>query len=317
MIRLFLLFLIVSLAACNNDDAIAEEDINIFNFERFNARFKESTAPYQISDTALQRNKDTAIIRNKAFLAFIPDSVQTSMFGKGAKPKYTPLVVLKADGKGTYYVLKGISGSKRAALLTVFNEKNLFAGAFPLLITDNDNRTNQWSTIDKSFSVTRALSKRSDDGVVNEGKEVYAFDPYTASFTLVMTDLPDNSNVEIINPIDTLPRLHRYSADYTKDKNNIVSVRDGRTENEINFFIHFEKNGGECTGELKGTAFFVTSKKAVYRPTGEPCMLELNFASNSVSLTENGCGSHRGVQCLFEGTYPKKKQTKAKSSTTR
>ena len=31
---------------------------------------------------------------------------------------------------------------------------------------------------------------------------------------------------------------------------------------EILFFTHFEKDKGECIGELKGTARFVSSKKA-------------------------------------------------------
>lgn len=311
---LLMLMLIVITLGCKNDDGTVEEDLNVFNFERFSLRFKESKVPYQVSDTGLINNKDTAVIRNKAFLAYIPDSLNTILFGKDAKPRYIPLVSLPAGERGTYFVLKGLSGNKRAALLTIFNQDGNFVGAFPLLVPDRDSKTSQWSTIDKSYSITRALSRRNNDGALNEGKEVYAFDNSSNSFSLVMTDLP-NSNVELINPIDTFSRQHKYAADYVKDKKNIVSVRDGRNEKEINFFIHFEKNNGDCIGELKGTAFFVTSKKAVFRPSGDPCILELNFTSSSVTLKEEGCGYHRGVQCLFEGNYPKKKVAKAKTTT--
>ena len=313
MNRLCLLILIALVLGCNNDDVNAEEDLNVFNFERFSLRFKESKVPYQVSDTGLVNNRDTSIIRNTAFLAYIPDSLNAVLFGKGSRPKYIPMVSLPAGEKGTYFILKGISGNKRAALLTIFNKDESFAGAFPLLVTDRDSKTSQWSSIDKSYSITRGISRRGNDGVMNEGKEVYAFDNSSNTFSLVMTDLP-NSNVELINPIDTFSREHKYAADYVKDKKNIVSIRDGRNEKEINFFIHFEKNNGDCIGELKGTAFFVTTKKAVFRPSGDPCVLELNFTSNSVTLKEEGCGYHRGVQCLFEGSYPKKKGAKAKNT---
>ena len=313
MNRLCLLILIAFVLGCNNDDGNVEEDLSVFNFERFSLRFKETKVPYQVSDTGLVNNRDTAVIRNTAFLAYIPDSLNRVLFGKGSKPKYIPMVSLPAGEKGTYFILKGISGNKRAALLTIFNKDEGFAGAFPLLVPDRDSKTSQWSSIDKSYSITRAISRRGNDGGMNEGKEVYAFDNSSNTFSLVMTDLP-NSNVELINPIDTFSREHKYAADYVKDKKNIVSVRDGRNEKEINFFIHFEKNNGDCIGELKGTAFFVTTKKAVFRPSGDPCVLELNFTSSSVTLKEEGCGYHRGVQCLFEGSYPKKKVSKAKTT---
>jgi thiamine phosphate synthase YjbQ (UPF0047 family) len=81
-------------------------------------------------------------------------------------------------------------------------------------------------------------------------------------------------------------------------------------------FIHFEKNNGECTGELKGNLLMTSSKTAVYRQGGDPCVLELNFGTSSVTLKEaEGCGLHRDLECLFEGTYPRKKVEKEKAST--
>ena len=131
MSRLCLLMLIAFALGCKNDDGTVEEDLNVFNFERFSLRFKESKVPYQVSDTGLVNNKDTAIIRNKAFLAYIPDSLNTILFGKGSKPRFIPLVSLPAGERGTYFVLKGISGNKKAALLTIFNQDEKVVGAFP------------------------------------------------------------------------------------------------------------------------------------------------------------------------------------------
>jgi hypothetical protein len=131
-----------------------------------------------------------------------------------------------------------------------------------------------------------------------------------------MTDVLDDKAQEVINPIDTFARTHQFAGDYIKDKRNMVSIRNGRSENEINFFIHFERMEGECNGELKGTALLTSSKTAVYRQGGDPCVLEFHFTNSSVSLKEvEGCGSHRGVKCVIEGSFPKKKTPKTTNST--
>ena len=44
---------------------------------------------------------------------------------------------------------------------------------------------------------------------------------------LVMTDALNDKVTELINPIDTLLRKHKLSADYTNGKMNMVSIRDG------------------------------------------------------------------------------------------
>ena len=43
-----------------------------------------------------------------------------------------------------------------------------------------------------------------------------------------MTDPLDDRVQEVINPIDTFARKNKFSADYVKDKMNIVSIRDER-----------------------------------------------------------------------------------------
>ncbi|MGZ8551461.1 MAG: hypothetical protein ACXWV2_12395 [Chitinophagaceae bacterium] len=94
---------------------------------------------------------------------------------------------------------------------------------------------------------------------------------------------------------------------------NLVSFRDGRRNDRLSFFIHFEKNNGECTGELKGEAIIKSPTLAEYREGGDPCILQFRFTSSSVVVKElEGCGSRRGLRCSFDGTYPRKKDAKPK-----
>jgi hypothetical protein len=135
---------------------------------------------------------------------------------------------------------------------------------------------------------------------------------------LVMTDELEDKATELINPIDTFPRKNKWSADYTNGPMNLVSVRDGRRNDRISFFIHFDKNNGECTGELKGEAIIRSSNTAEFKVDGDPCVLSFNFSSSSVRLKETeGCGNHRGMQCLFDGSFTKKKETKPKPPATK
>jgi hypothetical protein len=106
-----------------------------------------------------------------------------------------------------------------------------------------------------------------------------------------------------------LPRKHKFSADYTNGKMNLVSIRDGRRSDRISFFIHFEKNNGECTGELKAEATIRSSTMAEYRAPGDPCVLQFRFSNNMVILKEaEACGNHRGLRCLYDGSFTKKKE---------
>ena len=94
-------------------------------------------------------------------------------------------------------------------------------------------------------------------------------------------------------------------------KMNLVSVRDGRKNDRITFFIHFEKENGECTGELKGEAIMKSVRNtAEYREAGDPCVLKFIFGSSSVYVyRREGCGSRRGLNCSFDGSHMPVKNT--------
>jgi len=312
---LLMCFVFVACGPNKAEEKQPENEETGFSFQTFSARFPKAELTYSLSDSDLIKNKDTAALRNAVFASYIPDSVLVKALGKTSKASFVPLAKLDGKDKETFFIVKAVGNKRTAALIVAFNGDGTFGAAFPFLVPDNDSKTSQSSAIDKALSISRAVSHRVEDGVTTEGKDVYAYNPNSKTFTLIMTDLLDDSVTEIINPIDTFAKTNAFAGDYTSDKKNLVSVRDGRNKNEINFYIYFEKDGGDCTGELKGTAFFTTGTTAVYRQSGDACVLELQFSANSVTLEEDeGCGLHRGLKCSFNGVYKKKKATKTGTS---
>lgn len=300
--------------ACKNDDAGEQPEEGAFNYTRFSGRFPAGKVPYTLSDTAILNHKDTSAIRGR-FPGFIPDSLLRRVFGD-IKVIYTPIAKLEKEDAETFYIVHARSGAKKAALLVIFDKDNQYASAFPFLLPDADPATTQQSTIDKAFSISRGVSRRISNDMNKEGKDVYAYNAETRSFSLVMTDILDDRNLEVINPIDTFPRTHALAGDYTRGKRNLVSVRDGRSPSLLNFFIHMENEEGDCTGELKGSAILISSKTAAYRQGGDPCVLEFTFSGSTVTVKEiEGCGARRGLDCTFNGSFTKKKPAKAAAKT--
>jgi len=302
------------LLACN--DAKKPEAATVkeegFSVEALNARFAEEKTPWQISDTTLQQPDDTSTLRQTEFAALLPDSLKQSIFGR-QKVRFSPLARFRpAEGDLRYFVVRAASERKSAALLYVFDGKGVFQALFPLLVPDTDDATLQVSSVDRSMAITRNITKKLPKDESAEGKDVFSFNPADRSFTLIMTD-PLEDRQDVLNPIDTFSRKHPLAGDYVRNQRNFVSVRDARTPNELQFFIHFEKDK-DCGGELRGTALLTSSRMAVYRQGGDPCVLELSFSGNSVSVREvEGCGSRRGVKCVFDGSFPKKKEARAKN----
>ncbi len=67
----------------------------------------------------------------------------------------------------------------------------------------------------------------------------------------------------------------------------------------------------ECTGELKGEATLKTPTTAEYREEGDPCVLKFIFSATAVTLKEvEGCGSRRGMNCVFDASFARKKYVK-------
>jgi hypothetical protein len=313
-IRIGLMILTAVMAGCGGSNQKEQQEESNFQYQAFTEKFKSATVPYQLSDTALINNKDTVQIRDKAFSNLVPDSTKTKLFGKNANVKFVPLAKIAVPDAETYYIVKATAGSKKTALLFSFNKEHEFGAVFPFLVPDAESTTSQTSTIDKAYSISRSVLRKQPNDITKEGKDVYVYNNDAKDFTLIMTDVLDERSEDLINPIDTFSMEHKWTGDYSKDKRNIVSVRDGRKPNSLQVFIHFEKNKGQCSGEIKGDAEMAGANTAVYRQGGDPCVLQLTFTSNAVTLKElEGCGSRRGLECSFNGTFKKKKSDKEKT----
>lgn len=316
-IKYFLFLVALALViACRHEkkkpSLAGDEPVAITDFIDF---FPTLKLGFQAGDTVLdKRENDSLLIGNKVFTQFVPDSVIEKNLGRGAKPKLYPIGKIVVPKAEKYFLVKAVTAKKKMLLLVSFNKEDSFITALPVLQPDIATNTSQSLTIDKKLAIIKTTTRRNKDGTLSDGKDVYALDAKDKKFILVMTDPLDDKIAELINPIDTLARKTKYAADYGTGKMNLVSIRDGRKPDRISFFIHFEKNSGTCTGELKGEAFFKKPNMAEYRENGESCVLQFNFSSSAVTLKEiEGCGSRRGMNCSFDDVYAKKKIPKTTS----
>ena len=315
MLRTVLVFaMLSSLIACKNNDKKDDQKEDETSTAGITAKFTEGKLPFQLADTSLLKNTDTATIPSAAIAPLIPDSIKNDYFGKGAKIRFTPLQKFVSKDE-TYYVVKASTSSKKGALLLVYDKDNNFAASYPFLLPDADASTSQTSMIDKNFTITKNISQRNGPDLTGEGKEVVAYDATQKAFSLIMLDLLNEELSEIISPIDTFPKTHKLAGDYRINKKNLISIRDGRYPNQLLVFIHTENSNGDCKGELRGEFLLTSSTTAVYRQGGDPCVLNLTFKGNSVAMSEEtGCGNYRGLDCPLKGTFTRKKAQSAKSS---
>lgn len=278
--------------------------------------FEEARLPYQLYDSILPRKeKDSLLINPKILKQFVPDSVLTKVFGKNTKPKVYVLKKVENPKGEKFLFIKALTNQVQTLMVLAFNKDNQFIAGMPVLKKDNNISTIQSVLVDRNFGITKATSLRNKDGSYSDGKDVYVLNAETNNFILVMTDALHDKVTELINPIDTLGRQHKFAADYTAGKMNLVSIRDGRRAGQLSFFVHFEKNNGACTGELKGEATIRSSSMAEYREEGDPCVLQFHFTGSSVTLKEaESCGNRRGLNCKFEGSFSRKKFVKPTAS---
>jgi hypothetical protein len=301
-------------AACGDKEKVSmtgEEPVTVEDFIQF---FPEIKLPFTIADTTLKKKTgDSALIAYNIFTQFIPDSIIKKEFGK-VKPKIYRLGRVKEKARETYLFIKAISATKRVGYLITFGKKNQYLKSLPL-VRNSDTYTNVYGSLDKKFQITTYREKHNKSGDVDFKRNVYIYNDASNEFTLILTEPNEEIIEDIINPIDTLSQKNKYTGDYVVNKKNFISFRDAKRMSDILFFTHFEKNKGECVGELKGTARFVSAKTARYKEMGNPCTLEFTFGSSSVTMKEvEGCGSYRDIKCFFDGTYPKKKSKTSKKT---
>ena len=297
----------ISLAA--NDDKV-----NISDFLDF---FQPLKLPYAVGDTILRRKEPEAdVINYGLFTRLIPDSILLHLFGKTGHPHLYAMGKIKAPDAESYLFVKAVARERRAVYILCFDKKNRFGAARPILYSDESDGkgVSGRADMDNKYVLTLLHQRRTADGTVVYHKDAYVYNEDTG-LLLILTESNEGRNKipPVYDPIDTLPRKHKYSGDYAQDKRNMVIIRDGRDASRFLFFIHFEKDEATCNGELKGEAKFVSPGVARYRSYSDPCALEFSFGSDGVSIKETGgCGVHRDIKCFFEGYYERRKTTKAR-----
>jgi len=290
----------------------ADEIVDVHDFMGL---FQPVKLPYQFSDTIFAHRSKDSVVGYKTMLQFVPDTVFTTHFGKSIRPKVYALGRISVKNNETYLFVKAIASSKKIVYILCFDKSNKFITSVPVINLDGDRSASWLAGMDAKYTITTTRQRKSADGQLFYRKWVYVFND-AGVFTLILTESNEakpKNNTQVINPIDTLPRKHKFSGDYILDKHNFISVRDGKNASYVLVFIHFEKDNGECKGELKGQAKFVSAERAQYRANGDPCMVDFYFKDNSVSIKElEGCGNHRDIKCFFDGSYPRHRETKSK-----
>jgi hypothetical protein len=226
------------------------------------------------------------------------------------------LVVKKAE---TYLFIKALGQTKKVLYLACLDQDLHFKTGMPIVIREEGNEMRYSSTIDNKYAVSISQLHRDAEGKSYFVRAVYVYNP-EGIFTLIMMESNQGKprSSQVYNPIDTLSKKHKFTGDYIQDKRNFISFRDGKNNSVLRFFVHFEKDNGNCKGELKGEARFVSSTTARYLASGDPCSLEFNFTEKNVRMKElEGCGNHRDIRCYFDGVYLKHKEPVAKPAKSR
>ena len=290
-------------------DLSGEEPVTVEDFIAF---FQEVSLPYNIADTQINKKlPDSLLINEKVFKQFIPDTVITNDYGKKNFPKLYALGKITDTDKETYVLVKAATVEKQVGYILCFDKDNAFKAAMPLVRNNPDRNKSITGSIDKRLTITTSERRKAPDG-----QNLYKLNAYVYNNVGVFTLIKIESNEQIVpkevyNPIDTFARKHKLSGDYILNKKNFVAVRDGRDDKRLLFFIHFEKGGkDECNGEIKGEAVLVKPNIAQFRQVGDPCVLQLVFSGNKVTISEvQACGNYRGIKCSFDGSFAKKKES--------
>ncbi|BAV08290.1 hypothetical protein SAMN05421788_11298 [Filimonas lacunae] len=305
-----------SLAACKSKTAALDGDAPV-TAKQLQAAFTSLKLPALIADSNANRLKDTTSISHQVLVQFVPDSVLTKLEGGSkytAKTRINPLGKIEKEN-GTYLITTFTHNKRTSVAAFFFDKENTYKAALEILPAKRDNDYHYSVSINKEPTFTLNKERFVSASQLLYTRNGYAYLDGSTEFMMVINETNDEQkkSTDIYNPIDTLPRKNKFSGDYIENKKNFIAVRDGKNDQHYYFFIHFEKNNGACTGELKGEFTVGANNKAIYQQNGDPCVIDFSFSTGSISVKEQGsCGNHRGIRCLFNDSYTKKKEKKKK-----
>lgn len=305
--------MVTELISCRNKTAAGGETTKI-EPDDFKAMFHSLNLPVNFGDSSLSKKLNDSSIGWSVFSQFIADSLIQKYFGKSVKPRLFASGKLVVKNAETYLLIKALLPSKKILYIVCLDKEGKFKTGMPLIIREDDSEIRYNASIDNKYTITVNRQRKDGDGRIFFIRTVYVYNE-EGVFTLIMRESNEGKPkiAPIYNPIDTLTHKHKYAGDYMQDKRNFISFRDGKNNSFLRFFVHFEKDNGNCKGELKGVARFVSSTIARYIANGDPCSIEFNFNEKSVRMKElEGCGNHRDIRCYFDGVYNKHKEINVK-----
>ncbi len=277
----------------------------------FIAAFPKIIPNYWVADTNINKAADTITIGYKVLQQFFPDSTITKIVSTPKKLSIHPVGIIEKE-KENYLLINFISQKKITYLVVfVLDKKNKYLASKQLLSSFNDDGYSHFISINREPTFLISKEKRNKEEVNKFSRTGWVFTS-AGNFMVVINDTnEDPQKKAVINPIDTLPKKNKYSGEYVQDKKNYISIRDTKKNNVYLFFIHFEKNEGACIGELKGELKMKNTNAAQFKENGDPCIIDFRFEENEIILKEQGsCGNHRGIKCIFNDTFVKKKETR-------
>lgn len=310
MNRLLALLLAVGLlAGCKSKDKRRAGDRPL-TFADFKALFPERQVPYRLLADSLRQLQpaDSLALKPDVLKQFLSDTLATADFAKGAAVRFFPLAHLEGNNLH-YFVVLAAGKATSTAYLCFTDPKGHYLNRMLVASKKAGSSEGISFTLD-----SRYLVKLSMENEISPSHTTLKEDFYTAGadgkLTLIMTNSSEPTTPgQIFNPIDTLPRKHKYSADYTSGDMSIISIRDGQEPKTFQFFITFSKDNGSCKGELNGTGHFTGTNKGEYKDKESSCGIAFQFSSTRVSIKEiGGCGAYRDIKCFFEGGFTKKKK---------
>jgi hypothetical protein len=214
------------------------------------------------------------------------------------------------NGEAEHYLFVRTAGVKNAIYLLVFDEKHVYKSSMLLLSNPRKSADPDEVSIDKNLLISATDRYRQADGSSAQFNQVFVYNT-AGTFTKILEDgLRQGEKLEVLNPIDSLPRKNKLSGNYGGNENNYLSLRDGSTPNEYQFFLYMDKGqGSECRGELKGSFKLIGSDSAMYETQAEVCMVGFKFWGGLVRITEvKGCSSRHPAGCTFDAVYKRLKQ---------
>lgn len=307
MRRWIFVFMVITLFACKQKKVNLSGDVPV-KVKDFIAAFPILSLPFVVSDTNIYKVADTTHISLSIFTQFIPDSVLSDMIDEN---KVSIRPVGRIEKQDEMYLLASFTRNKRSNLIAfVLNKESKFKAAKELLSSNSNDGYFHYVSINKEPTFLISKERLSTDKQLLFTRVGWVYNN-AGTFMVVLNDGNEDSrkNNEIIDPIDTLKKKNKLSGNYVQNTKNFISLRDGRDGNSYQFFIHFEKKGGNCVGELKGILKMKSDNTAVYAESGDPCVIDFTFEGNSITVKEKGsCGNRRGMKCYFDDTFTKKRE---------